>query len=127
VLLVIVSAFVWGLATRIPLRVDVVRDRASLGREVPGDLIENDYVLRVMNMTEVPQTFVIDVSGLDGIRVVGNTRVTVAAAKNEEVPLQIQAPVKAGKPGSHVVYIDVASEADPGVKRHEKTTFLYPE
>lgn len=127
VLFVIVAAFIWGLATRIPLRVDIVRDRASLGREVPGDLIENDYVLRVMNMTEAPQTFVIGVSGLDGIRIAGDTRVTVAAAKNEEVTLQVQAPIKAGKPGSHVVYIDVSSEADPGMKRHEKTTFLYPE
>jgi polyferredoxin len=110
------------------LRVDVVRDRASLGREVPGDLIENDYVLRVMNMTEAPQTFVIGVSGLDGVRIAGDTRVTVAALKNEEVTLQIQAPIKTGKPGaSHAVYIDVSSEVDPGMKRHEKTTFLYPE
>jgi cytochrome c oxidase accessory protein FixG len=46
------AALVWGLATRSTLRVDVIKDRSTLSREVEGGLIANVYNLQVMNMTE---------------------------------------------------------------------------
>jgi cytochrome c oxidase accessory protein FixG len=46
-------AFVWGIANKASLRVDVIRDRATLAREVEGGLIENVYRLHVINVSEV--------------------------------------------------------------------------
>src|SRR5690554_999080 len=40
-LLLIMAAFMYSLVARESLKVDVIRDRGALGREVPGGLIEN--------------------------------------------------------------------------------------
>ena len=126
VLLLIGTAFVWGLATRMPLRVDVIRDRASLGQEIPGGLVENVFLLRVMNMTENPRAFVFDVEGLRGVQISGEHRIEVDAAKTQEATLRVQVPLGAGKPGANEIFFDISAEDDPGVKRREKAAFFFP-
>ncbi|HEX7649387.1 MAG TPA: cytochrome c oxidase accessory protein CcoG, partial [Noviherbaspirillum sp.] len=46
ILLVLVTVFVGTLATRTPLKVDVIRDRGAMGREVEDGMIENVYRLQ---------------------------------------------------------------------------------
>ena len=55
-----------SLSLRTPLKVDVIRDRAAMAREVEGGLIENVYRLQIMNTTEQARAFEIAVSGLPG-------------------------------------------------------------
>ena len=130
ILLGIVSAFVWGLTTRIPLRVDVIRD-PSLGR-FEGEMVVNDYILKIMNMTETKRTFVVSVDGLEGIRLADNkqitsdNQVTAESAENLEVNIEVKAPRGSGQPGSNRIYFEVVSRDDPNVKRREKAVFLYP-
>ncbi|MDY0012887.1 MAG: cytochrome c oxidase accessory protein CcoG [Rhodocyclaceae bacterium] len=121
-------AFVWGLATRSPLRVDVIRDRTTLAREVEGGLIENIYRLQVMNMTEQPQTFQIQVVGLEGAAMAGDqSRIDVAPATTQAVTVQVQVPPESARPGSSSpLYFVVKSLDDEAVSVKEKTTFLMP-
>ena len=46
-----------GIGHALPLRVDIIRDRSMLAREVEGGLIENIYRLQVMNMSESARKF----------------------------------------------------------------------
>jgi cytochrome c oxidase accessory protein FixG len=131
ILLVIITAFIWGLFTRIPLRVDVLRD-PSLGR-FEGALIVNDYTLKIMNMTEKERTYTISVDGLEGIRLVGDSKritngnqATAEPTENLEVLVEVKAPRESGKPGANRFYFEIVSKDDPSVKRREKATFLYP-
>ena len=127
ILLGIITAFIWGLVTRIPLRVDVARDRTPTGRVVSGGMVENDYVIRFMNMTESKRDFVINVDGLEGVRISGGKQqVTVDPIENREEIVSVQAPEGAGEPGSNRIYFNVVSTDDPNVKRREKAVFLYP-
>src|SRR4029079_1145144 len=71
VLLAMVGATAWSLATRVPLRVDVIRDRGTLAREAGPGVIENVYRIQVMNTDERPRYYTVDASGLPGLRVVG--------------------------------------------------------
>jgi cytochrome c oxidase accessory protein FixG len=57
----IVLAMVTSLFLRVPLKVDVIRDRASLARQVEDDKIENVYRLQVMNTRETATTITIAV------------------------------------------------------------------
>jgi len=124
----IVTAFVWGLVTRIPFRVDVARDRTPTGRVVSGGMVENDYEMKLMNMTEVPRTFVVSVDGLEGISIVSDKQqFTIDPAKSSEKEVVVvRAPKEAGQPGSNRIYFNVVSTDDPNVKRREKAVFLYP-
>ncbi|MDR1063465.1 MAG: cytochrome c oxidase accessory protein CcoG [Azoarcus sp.] len=126
VLLFIGIAFIWGLATRIPLRVDVIRDRASLGQEIPGGMIENIYTLRVMNMTEQPRVFTVSVEGLREVQISSEHRVEVGAAQTHEITLRVHVPLDTGKQGANEIFFNVSAEDDPGVKRREKATFFFP-
>ncbi|MBX3686944.1 MAG: cytochrome c oxidase accessory protein CcoG [Rhodocyclaceae bacterium] len=120
-------AFVWGLATRSPLRVDIIRDRSMLAREVEGGLIENIYRLQVMNMSESARKFEVSASGLENLRLNGNSEISVEPATIQSVNVQVQVPADAAKPGSHQIFLDVSAKDDPSVHVREKTTFLMPE
>ncbi len=128
ILVLISIAFVWGLATREPLRVDIIRDRTTLAREVAGGNIENVYRLQVMNMSEAPRTFDISVSGLDGISL-GNFDgvIEVEPATTQAVTLQVQVPVDVGVPGSsNPIFFNVTARDDGKIAVKEKSTFLLP-
>ncbi|AYH45028.1 cytochrome c oxidase accessory protein CcoG [Azoarcus sp. DN11] len=126
ILVLITLGTIWSLATRSDLRVDVIRDRATLAREVAGGLIENVYQLRIMNMQEVSRPIVVRVSGLDGIRLDGPQQFEIAPATTESLTVQVQVPPEAATPGSHEIYFDVGVSGDPGVTVREHTTFLLP-
>ncbi|MCE1185458.1 MAG: cytochrome c oxidase accessory protein CcoG [Rhodocyclales bacterium] len=127
VLLAICIGFVWGLATRSTLRVDVIKDRSTLSREVEGGQIANVYNLHVMNMTEAPRRFVLKAEGLDGIKISPERPFEVDAAGLKAVTIEVTAPPESGKPGSNQIFIEVKAEDDPSVHVREKTVFLLPQ
>jgi cytochrome c oxidase accessory protein FixG len=126
ILALISMALVWGLAVRSDLRVDVIRDRAILAREVEGGLIENIYRLQIMNMIESPRTFDVSVSGLDGVRLQGAQRVDLGPAATGMMTVQVRVPPEAAPPGSHEIFIEVQQADDPSVAVREKSTFMMP-
>ena len=127
VLAIVCLAFVWGLASRDPLRVDVIRDRASLAREVEDGQIENVYRLHVMNMAESTRSFTFEVSGLPGVKIAGGPpRIEVGPASTQSVTLQVLVPYDAGKPGSNEIEFLITAEDDPSLSLREQTTFLLP-
>ncbi|HQR03459.1 MAG: cytochrome c oxidase accessory protein CcoG [Proteobacteria bacterium] len=126
VLMVIVIAFLWGLAVKPELRVDVLRDRAALAREVEGGLIENVYRLQVMNVSEIPQRYEISVQGLKDIQLIGPRVVAVAPATTQALTLQVRVPPESGKTGASTIYFDLRSVSNPRIAVHEKARFLLP-
>jgi cytochrome c oxidase accessory protein FixG len=126
ILTAISIAWLWGLANKPVLRVDVIRDRATLAREVEGGLIENVYRLQVMNVSEKDERYTMSVSGLDNIAIAGEQTIDVPAASNKSVTVLVRVPPDAAKPGSNTVYFDVKSVASDKIAVHEKATFLIP-
>jgi len=118
--------FVVTLAGRDPLRVDVIRDRSSLGREIEGGMIENVYNLQVMNMTEASRTFRLEVSGLPGVRIGTEQKVEVAPAATYSLTTQVLVPYDAGQPGANTISFQITAEDDPSLTLKEETTFLIP-
>ena len=127
ILTAITIAFVWGLATRTPLRVDIIRDRAALAREVADGYIENAYRLQVMNMTESARRFELSLEGAPGLRMEGANEVEIAAAATQAVTLQAQLPYGSVEPGSHAIHVIVEAIDDDSVRVRERTTFIMPE
>ena len=114
-----------SLVARMPLKVDVVRDRAALARIVDGGQIENVYRLQIMNATEETQRYHIEASGLDRLEVASEQMVDVAPAESRWVAVRLRLPFGAAAAGSHEVYFDVHSEDGRG-HVSEKAVFLVP-
>jgi cytochrome c oxidase accessory protein FixG len=123
----VIIAFIWGLATKPALRVDVIRDRATLSREVPGGYIENVYNLHVMNVTERSAQFYITVSGQSGIRLAHDTSVALDPGSARTVTVQVQVPADTVKAGASDIFFDVSSQGENPITVSEKATFLHME
>ena len=114
-----------SLVVRMPLKVDVVRDRAALARIVAGGQLENIYRLQLMNATERDQVLRVQVHGLPGLRVASEDLFEVGPAQARWVAVRLQLPAEQATPGSHPVYFDVG-DADGSLHVSEKAIFLVP-
>ena len=123
VLLAIAAATAASLWLRVPLKVDVIRDRAAISREVEGGLIENVYRLQIMNTTEQARAFEITVSGLPGIQVWGENTTGVPATETRMVPVRVRAEAGAAA-GSHPIEFTVRAMGVQGVEVKEPAVFL---
>jgi cytochrome c oxidase accessory protein FixG len=74
-LLVLIGSLVTSMSLRTPIILDVIRDRNALYRELPGDIIENSYTIKLINQSNDARVFKLSVSGVEGIslRGVGET------------------------------------------------------
>ncbi len=114
-----------SLALRTPLKVDVVRDRASLARITEVGTLENVYRLQVMNATEEPQTYRLQVQGLENIQIKTDPQVLVDPAQSRWVVVRVDIPYGSAPAGSHPIWFDISADA----ARHrvtEKSVFLVP-
>jgi len=126
ILLLIFAAFVYSLGTRIPLRVDVLRDRGVMSREVSDGLTENVYLLHIMNMQDTTRTFIVKPEGLEGIRMDGRNAFTVPPLQNVTEPINVRVPSGEGKPGANPIAFVIVDTENPDVRRDEKSTFFQP-
>ncbi len=126
-LAVIIAAMGVSLALRNPLKVDVIRDRGALAREAAPGVIENVYRIQIMNTDEAARSFTIAAEGIPGLKVEGVEQpLAVAAAGSRLIPVRVQAPTDAAKPGSNAIEFVVRSSDEPALVRREKSTFLLP-
>jgi Polyferredoxin len=126
ILLAIVVAAAWSLSQRVPLKLDVLRDRSSLSREATDGRIENVFTLRISNTDEAAHRYVISVSGIDGIDIVGERFVDLPAASSDTVSLSARVEPGRAKKGSNQIFFEVRSETDDQVSVREKASFFMP-
>jgi len=122
ILLAIALAAATTLYLRTPLKVDVIRDRAAIAREVEGGLIENVYRLQIMNTTEEARAFHVSVRGLPDIHVWGEPTVGVPAATSRMVPVKVRSAPAA--PGTHPIEFEVRALGVEGVAVTEHSVFI---
>jgi len=131
VLVAIALAFVVSLSMRHTFKVDVVRDRMTLARIVDDGQIENLYRLQLMNATEQPQRYRIDVHGIDGAALAGAgaAAIDIQPAQSRWVTLAVRIPpqraVTIGA-GAHPIRFEIAAASDPAAKVSERSTFVVP-
>jgi cytochrome c oxidase accessory protein FixG len=126
ILLVISAIFVYSLSTRIPLRVDVLRDRGVMTREVGDGLTENVYLLHIMNMQDSVRTFSVKPEGMDNIRLDGADTFKVEPLGNLTQPINVRVPSDVGNPGANQIRFIIEDVDNPSIKLDEKSTFIQP-
>lgn len=126
VLLAITIAMFWGLITRIPLMVDIIRDRTTMAREVEDGLIENSFQLQIMNTAEQTRRFHLSVSGMPSLKLMGPESVEIPAATTRSVSVALRAESGAGKQGANQIFFDISADDDSKVRVSEKASFIQP-
>jgi cytochrome c oxidase accessory protein FixG len=126
ILLAIIVATAWSLATRIPLKVDILRDRSTLYREMDDERIENVFTLRIMNTDESAHRYDLRVSGIEGLSIVGETSVDVPATSTKTLLLSAGVEEGKGKKGSNPITFEIQAQNDEHIVVREKATFFLP-
>ena len=127
VLLVMVGLLIADIATRIPLEVDIIRDRNSLYRENNDGLIENVYTLKVLNKSQTEYTYTIKVEGLPEYEFIGEQVVTVDGGEVFSLPVSIATDPYNLDGRVTEIYFHVSTTDQDGsiVEVLEPTKFLY--
>ena len=114
-----------SLVARMPLKVNVVRDRAALSRIVAGGKLENVYRLQIMNATEQTQHYRIAANGLDTLVLASQAEVDVGPAESRWVPVRLQIGIGSAAPGSHPITFSIQDSTGASHVR-EESVFLVP-
>ncbi len=126
ILALITTAVVGSLVLRTPLKLDVIRDRGAMGREVEDGMIENVYRLQIMNTSERAHRYRVKVSGLPTLALVTPDQVDVGATETYALPVRLRAAHGAGAKGSNKIVIELTALDDARLHVSEKAVFFVP-
>lgn len=123
VLAIMFGAFIYQLTSRIPLELNIERDRNALYRENNQGLIENTYVLQILNKSQQDNAYVIDISGLSDYQYIGERIINVDAGEAFRQPISIAVdPYDLSAPVTEITIL-VTSE-DGSVQVSEQSRFF---
>ncbi len=123
----IVTLFAVTVATRLPLDLDVIRDRNRLYRESWDGSVENVYSLRISNRADTPQEYAIDFDSEVPLEYRGDRVVSVPPGDMRIVPVSLLRAAET-PPGETVsdVEFTIRSEADERAVARASSVFHQP-
>jgi cytochrome c oxidase accessory protein FixG len=126
-LVVLFGGFVYSLANRAPLQLDVIRDRNQLYREAAEGRIENVYELKVLNKSARPRRVIIRADGLPGILVTTTPAVAeLAASEQATIVARVSVARAAATAGGHDVVFSAVATDDGTFRAQRKARFMMP-
>jgi len=127
-LLVLLSAgILYGIATRTPLELDIIRDRNTLYRENDQGLTENVYTLKVVNMDEAPHEYQLGVFGLEGLTLDADENpIKVGPGTVHTVTVRVYVDPIVLKQASTEIYFTLDALDNPELKVVDKARFMGP-
>ncbi len=126
VLILMISAVIFTIATRVPAKMDVLRDRGALFSFNGEGRVENSYTVKIQNMSEVPQTFSLSVDGLEDMRILTDTTVTVSSGENLSLPTVVDVPPEALVDTNNDIRFYAESQPDSLIKLETESRFVGP-
>ena len=125
-LLALVTILLTSLVTRTPVILDVIRDRNTLFRELPDNIIENAYTLKIINQMSEDRKFDLDVTGIDSIYLDGVPEPLIVPG-SDVLSLPVRARIqRAESYGIMNIEFSVTASDDPGITVSEDSRFLGP-
>lgn len=118
--------FLFTLFNRIPLELDIIKDRNQLYRFTNEGNVENVYTLKIMNMSQTPRKYMVSAQGIEGMQLVGDLEPTIQSGEVRSLPVRIQIE-EADLTSSNVTIFFTATEQDnPKVTVTEESRFIGP-
>jgi cytochrome c oxidase accessory protein FixG len=127
ILLGLVIAMMWSLLVRIPVGVDITRDRNILYREAANGNLENVFKIRIMNQDDKPHTFVISLEGFPGAILDPDEKEThVESGEIVDTLVRVQASEEIIKDRSTNITLRVTATDDEKLTDDEDARFIAP-
>jgi cytochrome c oxidase accessory protein FixG len=124
-LAVMIGAFVWALAERPLISLDVTRDR-GLFRENAVGQIENIYSLKIINKTQQPRSYAIALVEPGDFELHGPRTLNLAPGEIRDLPVSVALTASHNAAGPQTLRFEVRDQADSQSHVSTKSTFLAP-
>lgn len=127
VLIAMISVFVYSIASRVPVGLEVLRDRGVRMYRVAGQDIQNVYTIKINNMDRHAHVYDIQVSGDYPFEVQGYRPMPVEEGELLTIPVRIAVPRDALKEVQTDVTIKVQARDNPELTAEHTTSFIGPQ
>ena len=125
-LLLISAAFSYKIITRIPVELDIIRDRDMLYRTTADGFIENSYQLKIANKDQSNHRYHIGIESDLPLRLIGQQAVMIEAGEMAELLLRLRLPKGlAGNPAEEIRFVVWAEDKD-SIRTTQDSRFLSP-
>jgi cytochrome c oxidase accessory protein FixG len=127
VLLILLIGLTGALSSRYELRMNVLRDRNALYRELASGRIENVYTLKILNKSDRNHPLTLIVKGSPNLSVETEpTRPEALAGEMTIVTARVQASPTDGVVGGNDIVFEVRSEIAPEISADARSRFFMP-
>lgn len=117
-----VCLFSWKVIARVPLKLDIIRDRNQLFED-KGDYVENSYTAKVLNMTEQEQKLVLTIINNEQARFTGDVEIEIASGELAERAFRIRLPKEQINAPVLSLVLELHS-SDTQLRAQSETSFL---
>lgn len=124
ILVIMCGAFAAAIFSRVPLELDVIKDRGALFQLTGMGMIENSYTLKILNMSDRTQNFEIAVSGLEGLRITTPTQVLIESGEVYSLPTAVEIAPTAMETSRYDIEFEVRSLEDAELRATSESRFL---
>ncbi|MDP3977775.1 MAG: cytochrome c oxidase accessory protein CcoG [Pseudomonas sp.] len=124
-LLAMMAVFVWAVASRSLVELDVLKDRV-LYRENEQGRIENVYTLKIMNKAQQPVTFLIEADGLDGLVYEGKREIKALAGEVLSLPVELSIDPEKLPSSTNEIMFRIRSADDESIHNDAASRFIGP-
>jgi len=122
----ILALFSYSLYKRVPLELDIIRDRNQLYEKIDGKTIENNYTARLVNMTEQKQTFLLSIDNYSEAKIIGKSTLVLEPGELLEHPFRIRLKVIHIHSPVLPLVMSINSTNFEALKTSTETRFLSP-
>ncbi len=126
IFLAVVCAFIYLLSNRIPLDINVLRDRNNLYTENFSGEIENTYTLKILNMSQVTENYQLSVEGFEQIQLIGDSEFSIESGEILTLPLRLRIPGALLNTRSNDIEFIIQAKGDRPYKASSVAKFLGP-
>ncbi|WP_231566374.1 cytochrome c oxidase accessory protein CcoG [Litchfieldella xinjiangensis] len=123
-LLVMLGLFVWALGERTPLEFEIERDRNQLYQMTQDGRISNIFTLNVRNLDDREHTYEVQASGLPGLNLVGDGRITVGAGSTRIKAIELHLDADALDRPSLPIQVSLQSVDDADIREEREARFI---
>lgn len=121
-----IGVFVYTVTNRVPLKVDILRDRGANMYRIVGDQIQNVYTLKILNLDPHDQVYKITVEGDHNYTLGGYRPALVEQGELLSFPVRVSVPKDEITTSQNKVIFYIESKDNPEQKVTVETTFIGP-
>ena len=124
VLIAVTAAFAWTLYSRVPLEMNVMRDRGALYRINNDGLVENTYTLSISNKSQQSADFTLSVAGNNNLVWLGPRQISLQGGETGNATVSLALDPASTEQRALDISFTVQQADNPEVKLEQATSFF---